>query len=553
MRGVPYGDVNLLTVSRQPVNSKVKDNLQYDHHHYGSFFDQIQGFWSILDGDLTLDPPSMMFSQHYVRHRTFKGQASSGTVSIFDTVLDVTCFDNEFRLYGLDSPFNRVSFGPDGSIEYDGEGTAANMYDITPILDWLSERDSVSYSFDDSGFLIETTLSGFHYEVSDHVEFDYHASITTSAGSYLAHNNYDVSYSSGALKVISDVMSPEHLVGIGTDSFSLTISNHVSDNAIYGNFSQNSTEVLYAPFTGVPFVDDTKFISQDRLSRKMQSYGLPFWKSVELSLRDITALSRDTTTVALNRLASQAYEPTVGRISAINPLKSAGDTLLAKTADAALGDFFRMSWKQILKPGGGAGLVRYRTVFSDALQLINSLEILDSLKNEPSKLYVANAFYDYHVVIGGRYCKIRVRSKAYLVLSPFRLLQILIGKQAVTILNDLLALYYTSIPLGEILLTVLQLRKVSDIVTGRMFYDLPLFFVHTYEVESQLSQAELDDTGISNVSGDPVRLVYYMRDVSQHLPVLRFSNLSPFYGTGDVGNIVWSLLQQLVGVLSSSL
>jgi hypothetical protein len=61
-------DATLLEVSRQPVNSKVKDNLLYDEQHYGSFLDSIQGFWSILHGDLSLDPPSMMFNQHYVRH-----------------------------------------------------------------------------------------------------------------------------------------------------------------------------------------------------------------------------------------------------------------------------------------------------------------------------------------------------------------------------------------------------------------------------------------------------------------------------------------------------
>jgi len=242
----------------------------------------------------------------------------------------------------------------------------------------------------------------------------------------------------------------------------------------------------------------------------------------------------------------------VGRIRSVNVLKISGDSLLAKTAGAGLQDAQLMSLKKIMSLTGSAKLVKYRTLFSDVLQLIDSLEVLGAMKNTPSRLYVDSAVYDYPVILGGRDCVIRVRTKAYLELSPFRLLQILAGKKAVVILNDLLALYYSSIPLGEILLTILQLRRIGDYISNRMFYDLPLFFVHSYTVESQLTQADLDYTGMSNVPGSKARLTYYIRDVSQHLPVLRYSKLSTFYGTGDVGNIVWSLLQQLAGVLSSS-
>jgi hypothetical protein len=434
---------------------------------------------------------------------------------------------------------------------YDIEPDNVHLYVINPVFEWFSTQSSVAESFDDSGFLIEVVMNNFQFRVSDHVEFSYHASITTSAGSYLAHNEYNVNYTSGDLLVISEVLSPSHVVGIGLDSSVLTVSSHVSDNAIAGDFSQILLDDSYGVFTGLPLSSEVSSITQQRLSDKLQKIGLPFWESVNQNLPDITALSRDTTTVALNRLSSQAYEPTMGRIRAINPLKNVGDSLLANTANAAFGDLLRGTLKDVLRLGGGAGLVRSRTIFSDCLQLINSLEMLGTMKNAPSKLYVANAFFDYPVVLGSRDCNIRVRSKAYLILSPFKLIQILVGKQVVTVLNDLLALYYTSQPLGEILLTILQLRKVSDMVTSRMFYDLPLFFVHTYEVESQLSKAELDNTGISTISGDPVRLVYYIRDISQYLPTMRFSNLVPFYGSGDVGELTWSLLQQLAGVLSS--
>jgi hypothetical protein len=291
-------------------------------------------------------------------------------------------------------------------------------------------------------------------------------------------------------------------------------------------------------------------VTETSLSRKLQSIALPLWNAVDLNLFDITALSRDSATTALNRLAASSFEPSFGKIRVIKSLNNTSNSLAISIANSALGDAQRETLKSILGLGGGAGLVKYRTLFSDCLQLIDSLKVLGELKNSPSKLYTGTAHYEYPVILANRECCISVRSKAYLVLSPFKLIQILIGKQVVTVLNDILAVYYSSKPLGELLLTLLHLRELSDVVVNRSFYDLPLFFVHTYEVSFDLSEAELDYTGISSIEGNPPRVVYYLRDISRFLPAFRYSNLASFYNTGDIGNVIWTLLQQLAGVLS---
>jgi hypothetical protein len=544
-----------LEISRSPRNSKFKDNSLYDEQHYGSFLDSIQGFWSVLNGgDLALDPPYMVHSQHYVRHKTFKGQAYIGTIDQSDSTYELSVFNTVFHLPRYPA-LSKFRIDPNGSVGFNMLDIG-HVYDIIPLFTWLARKGDVTYSYPTTYGDMVVTVSGFHYANTSQLEFGYSVDMDHVYQDVHYPHTWNVSYSAGGLSIISDEgVSPEvRTVRFGTTSRTYEVSNHVSpletpDN----NFTLSPEGADLAYILAIPIDSPTRLVAQQQVSDFMQEYGLPFWESVNLHWSDITALSRDTTTIALTRLASQAYDPSFARIGAINPLKSAGDSLFAKTADAALGDFFRTSWKKILGWGGGAGLVRYRTLFSDCLQLINSLEVLRDLQKSPSRLYVASANYDYPVLLGGRDCVIHVRSKAYLVLSPFGLIRILIGRQAIVILNDLIALYLTSAPLGEILLTLLQLRRVGDYISSRMYYDLPLFFVHVYEVESQLTKAELDDTGMSNISGDPVRLIFYARDVSQYLPTLRFSNLVSFYGTGDVGNIVWSLLQQLVGVLSSSI
>lgn len=546
--------VELLEVSRPPVNSKVKDNYLYDEQQYGSFIDSIQGFWSILHGDLALDSPSMMHSQHYVRHRTFKGQASTGLVNRSIDSIEDNLFGRDF-LFPVYNALSYFQIDSSGSISYDAYDSGAT-FDVTPLLVFLASKGQVGYTYLDGIGFCDVTLSDFTFKKSDHLEFAYHASIVRRETGYPdAECNYDVSYSGSTVSEFSDDHGdPVRSVRLGTTSNSHSISNVVATEYLTPITSWvRNLDYLHLVYILDTPSEQTELVAHQRISDDMQALGLPFWNSVDLQLTDITALARDTATTALNRLSTQAFEPSFNRIGAINPLGSIGESMYAKIADGAISDAFRINVKDLLGVVGGAGLVKYRTIFSDSLQLINSLEALGALKSAPSRLYVANAKYDYQVVLGGRDCTIHVRSKAYLKLSPFRLIQILVGKQVTVILTDLLALYYSSIPLGEILLTILQLRRIGDAISNRMFYDLPLFFVHVYEVESQLTQAELDDTGLSTMSGDPVRLVYYIRDISRYLPTLRQSNLTIFYSSGDVGNVIWSLLQQLVGVLSSGI
>lgn len=550
-----HGNVGSVDFIVKPVNSKVRDMYPYDHRHYGSFVDSIQDFWSILTGgDTTLSSPAKVHSQHYVRHRSFKGQAATGILDLTDGVVDLegweslmgfSCTSNHYTSARL-----RVAINPSGVVDYEYPGGEADAYDITPVFDFLSSREKTICVNVIDGALFTTTITNFRYDCSDALNFSYDAHTIEDDPSGLYTFTYHFYYRGGKFEIISDLGEDPRIVGLGTapSVYGVTVSS--SNYPAFSSF-EYTTDYTYGRIIGVPSsLDVVDSVGESVTSRRLFSVARPFWHSVELNWWDITALSRDTATIALNRLSQQAFEPAVGRLGAINPLTVSRDSLLAQTANAALGDFFRKTLKDLLRPVGGAGLVRYRTVLSDVLQISQSLEVLDSLRNEPSRLYSANAHFVYPVVLGDRECVITVRSKVYLELSPFRLLQILIGKQAVTIINDLLALYYTSIPLGEILLTLLQLRKVSDIITSRMFYDLPMFFVHSYSVESPLTKAELDYVGISNLAGKPAAVTYYGRDVSQYLPVLRHSALAAFYGTGDVGNIIWSLLQLIVGAMS---
>jgi hypothetical protein len=494
-----------------------------------------------------------MFTQHLVRHRNFRGQASAG---LYDLTIGAGLHGfpgsppEDYVPLPQYNTSELVTIDSEGNVNYDSLG-GQTVYDVRAIFDFLVENPHFTYRYDFPGVeYIDGTISDFQYTNDSRLSFSYDASLVFKVGEDVFHRSYRFFFDSGDLHVVLDgVHDNWRYLHMGPASYG--ILNYVSDDGFGANFVCNPVDRTQAFGIAIPYGPSSS-VAEHLLSVRLDTIAQPFWQAVELNQFEITALSRDTTTVALNRLSQQAYEPNVGRIRSVNVLKISGDSLLAKTAGAGLQDAQLMSLKKIMSLTGSAKLVKYRTLFSDVLQLIDSLEVLGAMKNTPSRLYVDSAVYDYPVILGGRDCVIRVRTKAYLELSPFRLLQILAGKKAVVILNDLLALYYSSIPLGEILLTILQLRRIGDYISNRMFYDLPLFFVHSYTVESQLTQADLDYTGMSNVPGSKARLTYYIRDVSQHLPVLRYSKLSTFYGTGDVGNIVWSLLQQLAGVLSSS-
>jgi hypothetical protein len=478
------------------------------------------------------------------------GEYSNSWLSDFDLLL------SHITLPSYSCVDYQILVSPNGDIDFDYVGNPhCPMYDATPIFDFLAEKTDYSYQYQLAGYpVFDTTISNFKYEADTRFAFSYDTFIGYPVNGVDYYYHYHVYYRDGGFKIIFDIPTGgNRVVWLGMDTPQHGVTNYVSNDPSLGNFVADASSVSAAFVIGKPVGTQAKDVTEYQLALRLQKAYVPFRNSVEEHLWDITALSRDTATVALNRLSSQAFEPNVGRIGTIYPLKVAGDSLLAGTATGALNDLQRKTLKDVLRLVRGSGLVKYRTIFSDILQLTDSLEVLGDMKNTPSRSYFAAAFYDYQVELGGRKCKIRVRSKAYLVLSPFRLVQILIGRQAITVINDLLALYYSSQPLGEILLTLLQLRKIGDVISSRMFYDLPMYFVHSYDVESQLTKAELDYTGISDVRGDPPRLSYYIRDVSRHLPVLRFSELVAFYGTGDVGNIIWSLFQQLVGILSGGL
>lgn len=557
-----FNDGSVTVFKRKPTTSKVRDMSVYDQHHYGTFVDSVQGFMSVLAGKLEAPPLKKVFSQHFTKHKNFQGQATTGTLDLSTGLSHLSDFENFFdeELITRHYPESkyRVILDPSGIVDYATTGALGDVYDVSPLFDLLSKRSLTAiYVLDGATFT--TTISNFAYSCVDRLQFEYTAHMVEDDPSGIYTFDYHFYYRSGGLTIISDESGPPHIVGLGNEPSVYGVTYCTSNLPHVNGPFEASTVDTYPGFNGRTYgrimavpspIDHVDSDGESLVSRRLHSIGQPFWLSVEDNLFDITALSRDTATVALTRLSEQAFEPDVKRLKAINPLKVSSDSLLAHTANAALGDFLRKSLKDILRPVGGAPAVRYRTIISDCIQILQSLEVLDSLRNEPSRLYSAVSQYEYPVELGGRECIIRVRSKVYLELSPFRLLQILIGRQAVIILNDLLALYYTSIPLGEILLTLLQLRKVSDLMTSRMFFDLPMFFVHSYLVESPLTQEELDYTGISNLAGRPVKVTYYIRDISQYLPVIRFSNLATFYGTGDVGNVVWSLLQLLVGVLS---
>jgi hypothetical protein len=439
---------------------------------------------------------------------------------------------------------------PSGDPDYDYSGGQADAYDITPLFDLLSKGDNhSSYAILDHTY--DSIISNFSYSCDQRLRFSFDGHTVQDSGSGYTWSHHFV-YDGGTFGIINDYAGPPREVAVGHASHHYESHFIYTDNPFMQGIVGDDNPALEARIIGIPSLSNPDDGVQDSVMyQRLFFTARPFWDAVDLNLYDITALSRDSATLALNRLSSMAFEPSFGKIRAITHLQSSGKSLFAAVADGALSDAQRISLKKILGMGGGAGLVKYRTIFSDCLQLIESLEALGSLRNEPSRLYVASAEYDYPVVLGDRSCSIRVRSKAYLVLSPFRLLQILIGKQSIVILNDLLALFYSSKPLGELLLTLLQLRTFGDMLSNRMFYDLPMYFVHSYLVESQLTQADLDYTGISDIEGSPVLMTYYIRDVSQYLPVTRFSNLASFYGTDDIGNIIWTLLQHLVGVLST--
>jgi hypothetical protein len=546
----------------KPINIKVNDHTDHDRIHYGSFTDPVQKFWSVINGRLDSAPVKKVFSQHYVRHRSFKGQASMGMFDLSPSTEHAPLFEGIFEIEEVLLKYyaavsSTVGIAPSGTIDYYySPRYGTDFLSLNTFFDYLSSRVETKTFNTISGYTFDCTITNFSYNTDKALHFEYDTHILHGGPGYVDgdYTHYHVFYDSGEIYQVSSEGSDPRVVEIGTRTGSFgvsSVSTNVSWESVFQPF-ESIIDATYCPIAETPLPSsEANSVNEYELRSRLFSISTPFWDAVQANMFDITALSRDTATVALTRLSTQAFEPSIGKIGAINPLKSLGESLLAKSADAALGDFFRMSWKKILGLGGGAKLVRYRTIISDATQLISSLEVLDSLRKESSRLYTANAHYDYQISLGNRECTIRVRSKVYLELSPFGLLQILIGRQAIIILNDLLALYYTSIPFGEILLTILQLRRVGDYISTRMYYELPMFFVHSYLVESQLTQAELDYTGMSNVTGQKARVTYYFRDISQYLPVLRFSTLVPFYGTGDVGNIIWSLLQQLVGVLSS--
>ena len=561
-------DGSISVFSTLPRSRKVKHMLSYDDQHYGSFFDNIQGFWSLFQGgDYTISPPSRMFSEHFVRHETFEGRGVAGVIDLPYTEVDIDDVRHLLDIPSVTRVFsnrrNRVYI--DGStVIYDPPGYLGDACDVTPFFDYLSKHGNDSTVIID-GASFHTVITNFSYAYDNGLRFSYDAVTHEESPFYPDPFDYayHFSYDGEPFGVLSDLTGPDDFgpsgryIGIGHFGAYLraefSSSNHPYMNGVVEDTAGNT----YGRIIGIPSStsssDDVDGITEDIMRGRLISLAQPLWRAFEDNLPDVTALSRDTATIALNRLASLAYEPTFGKIGAINPLKVSSDALSAKTADAALKDAQRNSLKDILRGGGGAGLVKYRTIFSDCLQMIGSLEVLGALRSVPSRLYTASAHFDYGVKLCGKDCTIYVRSKAYLILSPFRLLQILIGKQAVILINDLLALYYSSQPLGELLLVLLPLRKIGDYLSNRMFFDLPIYFVHSYKLEYQLSKADLDYTGISSIAGSPVSITYFWRDVSRHLPTMRFSNLAPFYSTGDIGDAIWTLLQQFVGVLSSGI
>jgi hypothetical protein len=550
-----FQNVETVDVSFRPQSIKVRDNIPHDDLHYGTFLDAIQGFASVISGASKMAPPGLMSKQHNVRHHTFRGKASTGMTDLRTDTFSVNMFNVDFELPLYGNSTFAVLGSPNGPLDYTTYAgyPLGSVYNALPVFDYLSRAGSVSYEYSVPwAQYFRGKILAFNFSCSDRVTFNYDASMDFRVDGIDYFVHYHFFYLGGTVQL----RRPSLATGnpLATDVI-VTPSSYgtvgvTSNNSFPADYHTNSPTssaafVIALPLTSVNVSTEYALVS------RLGKVAAPFWDSVNLSSLDVTALSRDTATVALKRLSEQAYSPDFKRIGAINPLKLSSDSLSARTADAALKDAQRFSLKKILGFSGGAGLVKYRTIFSDCLQLINSLEVLGEIRNSPSRLYVDSAFYDYHVVLGDRDCKVRVRSKVYLELSPLRLLQILAGRQVISIIDDVLALYYSSQPLGEILLVLLQLRKVEDIISSRMFFDLPMFFVHSYTIDSQLTSAEMDYTGISTVPGSEVVMSYYWRDVSQHLPVLRPSRLAPLYGTGDVGDVIWTLLQQIVGVLSS--
>jgi len=273
-----------------------------------------------------------------------------------------------------------------------------------------------------------------------------------------------------------------------------------------------------------------------------------FCDIVDDSIVDITALSRDTAATCLDRIEVR-NSPNINRLKSVSSLISSGSTLSDRIEKDSLAEVLKMGINQISRLVSGYSLGRYRSLLNDFASLKSSLETLGELKNSPSELFTAYGTKEYSVTIQGIPSIITVHSKAYLQARPFDVLEALVGREYVDIIIDILSLYYPSTPLGAILVSVLQLRNIATLVNERLFYNLPLFFVHSYTIESQLTQADMDYTGMSSFDGKPVVYRYYIRDVSRHLPVVRFSNLLPIVDERTVFHSVLSLVRRLVALL----
>jgi len=399
-RGLGAGNFHDTTgiyeVSYPPRSSKVKENFAYDEKYYGTFVDSIQSFGSVLRGTTT-SPPGLIWQQHYVRHPSFRGQASAGIQSLVDGSMLVSWLSEYNLLYNIELPRYpsvnfHVSVDPLGNADFDYDDGGFDVYDITPVFRILKDSGNYSYRYD-AGYPTEfnTTISGFDFSTVGQLRFSYNAYLSYTSGGTLWEYSYRVYYNSGLFGIISDVGVDPRIVGLGTQPAEYGVTNYSSNDSSLDNFVTYANSTSAGFVVGKPLVTGSKDITEYQLSVKLQPYYVSFRDSVELNWWDITALSRDTATSALNKLANSAIQPSFGRIRALNPVKITSESILAHTANAALGDFLRMTLKEILRLGGGSGLVKYRTLFSDCLQLIGALDALRAMRNAPSELYVVNA------------------------------------------------------------------------------------------------------------------------------------------------------------------
>jgi len=554
-------------LGRQPNTFPIKYYpSEYDLKHYGNYFRNLQTFYSTLSGR-SFSTPSMS-NEKPTRHVTFAGYLTTRQedVPFSDETINFSIYsvDTRSTSHRAYDKCKVLSLNPI-TIDTLYESTISTSYctDIRPLLNAFKSapvvfaqeyprRNPVIVTCQNFSFELNFTSLRIRYHVvvvspTDYTyEWDSRLDVVLTAPTHdvfpLMGNDYVSKYQGSMTFQFSNFVY--HSPGV----FPYATSEVTVD--LENNLLQLTIPTDLAVLDKYTLLDDVDF--HKTINDMLDS----FKHAVDISWLDIVPMAYLSSSDAFQSFEGSLNNNIIQTLAKIPNIANALPQIkegLVIAGKILHEDFSLSTFKQIANLLTSTVLQAnfewrpYIEVFTKYLPGISS--VMDAFSD--TEKHPLSSYGSYSIKLNNEFGRKEVtltcRTKMVVDTSPGGLLSALLSIDALGLLPRF-STGWSLIPLSFVADWFLRVGgMIKDLENSLFLATIPSYFVHTYTIESVLTDSELESLEISSSADDPLRLRLYYRDVSIYSPGPRPSRLPLGQPQGSPSLVTFgSLLYQLI-------